>query len=605
MSLIIDNGIIKQIEGSETKYLNASEIFSNSFDLEGIKVSKLKTLDFILSLSFLNKKIVLNALAITKDKKVEIQRYANRFADYLINDNIVYFVNPIINDVNEIIKNISIDNISFSEYLRVYKEFSYLNIQIVDGVSSNIGKIQSDITSKEENYKILFDYQKCGVNWLNYMFDSKCGCILADSMGLGKTIQIIFMLFHIKKTINNSTSLIVCPVSLLENWKREIDKFCPSLNYYVNYGNERINYYKDLEQYDVVITSYGSIMSGFSTYQMIQWNSIILDEAQNIKNPYAKRTKIVKMLNKDLGVAVTGTPFENHLTDIWSITDFIMPGYFGSIGSFEKRYEDSISSAMEIERMLTPIMIRRKVEDVADDLPDKVDIPQPIRMSLDEAKYYDAGLKDVKALKTLKLETIQKLRMFCTHPSVYDINYSSVDPITISQKYERCCEILEEIIENKEKAIIFTSFNEMINLLVTDINKRFNVPTDFINGSIEAKERQHKIDQFSSINGAAVMVLNPRAAGAGLNITAANHVIHYNLEWNPSIEDQASARAYRRGQNKTVFVHRLFYIGTIEEVINEKIERKREISDTAVIGNDGNIDEQDLAKVLALSPIAL
>jgi SNF2 family DNA or RNA helicase len=201
------------------------------------------------------------------------------------------------------------------------------------------------------------------------------------------------------------------------------------------------------------------------------------------------------------------------------------------------------------------------------------------------------------------LATIQKLRMFCTHPCVYEDAYLNVNPIIVSRKYERTIEILREIFLNKEKVIIFTSFTKMIELFIADIKSRFGGYVNYINGTITAANRQLIIDEYSKEAGFGVLIINPKAGGVGLNITAANHVIHYNLEWNPAIEDQATARAYRRGQTKTVFVYRLFYSNTIEEIINEKIERKRELSNLSIVGNIGNADENDLIRAYKISPI--
>lgn len=577
------------------------------FKLESVRFSKLISLNFSIELFFENKNIKIKLKAYKGKETFDIKYRNNGFDDYLIINGCCYFLDPTISIVNDIIKLHQIKDISsltFFEYLNFVKSCEINKIQIINGINDKINVIKDDLTLETNNLLkgTLFPYQKTGVKWLNYMADGNCGCILADSMGLGKTLQIIMLLAHIKETKHNSHSLVIAPVSLLENWKREIEKFYPSLSCYVNHGEEAINYYKDLLDYDVIITSYGKVQTGLSMYQMINWNALILDEAQNIKNPLAKRTKYIKMLDKDFSVAVSGTPFENHITDVWSIVDFILPGYLGTLRSFEASYEDDLSSAISLEKLISPIMLRRKVEDVAKDLPDKVEIPQPMIMSLDEAKFYSEELRKVEEIKTLKLDTIQKLRMFCTHPSVYDDRYKGVDPISVSQKYQRCCEILEEIISNEEKAIIFTSFNEMNSLFVSDLSKRFGVSVMSINGKTPADQRQQIVDSFSEIKGAAILILNPKAAGVGLNITSANHVIHYNLEWNPAIENQASARAYRKGQNKTVFIHRLYYTNTIEELINEKIEHKKDMSDAVVVGNEGIINPSDLARVLSLNP---
>ena len=605
---INENNVIEFYNNNQVSFPQATEIFEKKPLELGLRFSTLLALNFLIRFESVDKLIYVNIYAIKGKNKIIVPKINNRFMDYIIIDNCCYYINPSINEVNTFINENSIEvnnNISIFDYVKLKNSFDINKLSYEDDIENVISEIKID-ESKTKNKNFigkLFPYQESGVKWLNYMVDGKCGCILADSMGLGKTLQIIMVLGHLKESVENSHSLVVCPITIMENWKREIEKFYPSLRCHVNYGGTNLTFYEELLEYDVIITSYSSIQSNFSTYEMVNWNLIVIDEAQNIKNPMAKRTKTLKELNKNIGIAVSGTPFENHITDVWSIVDFVLPGYLGDLKSFCSQYEDDRYSAKILEKKISPIMIRRKVEDVAKDLPERVDIPQPLIMTLDEAKYYDDGLKSLTDLQSVQLDKIQRLRMFCTHPSVYSNEYIDSDPITISQKYSRCCEIIEEIVSNNEKAIIFTSFNKMISLLVNDLHQRFNIYTDFINGDIDAKERQVIIDKFSSVEGSAVLVLNPKAAGAGLNITAANHVIHYNLEWNPAIEDQASARAYRRGQEKTVFIHRLFYVNTIEEIINEKIENKRLLSDEVIVGNDGSLNDEYLVRALTISPM--
>ena len=315
-------------------------------------------------------------------------------------------------------------------------------------------------------------------------------------------------------------------------------------------------------------------MSDLAMFNMIKWNIVVLDEAQNIKNPDAARTKAVKLLNRELGIAVTGTPFENHMTDIWSLMDFIAPGLMGNLSGFMDMFDDDNESALNIEPILTPLMIRRKVVEVADDLPECVVIPEVLRMDNRESLMYEGereGILSELAGKKATLASIQKLRMFCTHPFLIKELGLSGDPAKYSLKYRRLCDILSEIVECGGKAILFTSYTGMIDILNNDIPVRFAIPVYKINGSTPVANRQPIVDSFSAAKGSALLVLNPRAAGTGLNITAANYVIHYNLEWNPALEDQASARAYRRGQRNTVFVYRLFYTDTVEQVVNERI----------------------------------
>ena len=531
---------------------------------------------------------------------------------YVIIDNVWYSLSSVFTAINDVLTELSINDLkdlSYTQYMNLIKACKENYISFEDLVQSKIRgseKYLPDYLDYGLKAK-LFDYQKDGANWITFMADNGCGCVLADEMGLGKTLQIITVLGRLKNAKSGKHFLIVAPVSLLENWRREFLKFFPSMKVLVHHGSKRTGSYLTLLQYDVIVTSYSNIQNDLSMFNMVEWDVMALDEAQNIKNPYAQRTKFIKQLRRKISIAITGTPFENHITDLWSIFDFVIPKYLGNLNSFEATFDDSVRGAQEIEGIISPLIIRRRVADVAKDLPEKVEIPQIITMTDEEAQYYESQRKSLdskEALKVMTIDKIQGLRMFCTHPLVYNKNLSVKDPVLLSNKYERLVEILEEIFLLQEKAIIFTSFNSMIDIMVDDISKRFGVYTNFINGSTDVGNRQNIIDDFSKVNGPGVLVLNPRAAGVGLNITCANHVIHYNLEWNPAIEDQASARSYRRGQDKTVFVHRLFYADTIEEIINDRIERKREMSETAVVGTDGkNIEQEDILRALSISPI--
>ncbi len=583
--------------------------FVNELSNLGIRISKI-TLDISLSLDQKNNGIDIHFYAIKAGKKYPLPIVECNVIDYLILNSACYFLSNF--DIyRDLFKNLEIDfstAISYTKYIELSNELRKANLTFEDNVLKNIEEVKND-DSSFHIYGLkakLFDYQKSGCNWLAFMYRNHCGCILGDEMGLGKTLQVIGLIGYMKEQSSKINTLVVAPISLLENWKREINKFYPSLKVLVHHGIKRTGYYKDFLDYDVVVTSYSNCQNDLSVLNMINWDLVALDEAQNIKNPYSNRAKLVKMINRKMSVAITGTPFENHLTDIWSLTDFVIPQYLGKLSSFKNEYEDSNESAIEIENYLSPIMIRRRVADVAKDLPERVDIPQALSMTEEEAQYYDGQRKKyvTEELKSTRIDKIQGLRMFCTHPSVYRRSEVSTDddPIKYSTKYERTCEILDEIFQKGEKAIIFTSFNEMNRIFNRDIPQRFNVKVFSITGETNTSDRQTIVDTFSNLQGAALLVLNPKAAGTGLNITAANHVIHYNLEWNPAVEDQASARAYRRGQTKTVFVYRLFYINTIEEVINDRINRKREISDLAVIGNQGETDQNDLIRALKLSP---
>jgi len=531
--------------------------------------------------------------------------------DHGIKDDTWFYITGPIEELNGVLKRAQISQTGelklrqYLDLLSLCKNENFnlienrIDMSLIDKPIAATGLLPQHITAD------LYGYQKTGYAWLKYMVDEGCGCILGDEMGLGKTLQVISLMSDFvaeKKT----PMLVIAPVSLLENWKREINKFAPEMKPYIHHGIRRTGRYQELQKYDVVIVSYNTAVSDLSMLRMISWPLVSIDEAQNIKNPSSERARSVKMLPRDMSIAISGTPFENHVTDIWSITDFVFPDYLGTLASFNSTVSDDVYGAQLIEPMLTPIMIRRLVRDVADDLPDKVIIPQPIRMSDSESLEYERIRQEVlqqSQSSTPDLGLLQKLRMFCTHPDVVATDQSK-GPLSTSVKYERLCEILDEIILSGEKVLIFTSYKRMFDIFTGDLTRRYGIPVLAINGETPIEERQELVDTFSNIRGSAIFILNPRAAGTGLNITAANHVIHYNLEWNPALEDQSSARAFRRGQDKTVFVHRLFYIDSVEQVVNDRIERKRAISEVAIVGTSGEQENrEDITNALLLSPL--
>lgn len=477
-----------------------------------------------------------------------------------------------------------------------------------------INKVETSLLNKpiDSNTKMpvgldakLYEYQKTGYLWMKYMLAENNGCILGDEMGLGKTLQIITLMLDFLHS-GKIPMLVVAPVSLLQNWQQECRKFASGLKVFIHHGSQRTGRYLELEKYDVVVTSYNTAVSDNSLLMMVDWKLVVLDEAQNIKNPGSARSRYVKMIPHKSRIAVSGTPFENHVTDIWSLVDFVMPGLLGKQSEFTTYISDDLEGADKIEPLLSPLMIRRMVSDVAKDLPEKIVIPQPIEMSdIESCKYEEFRNEAAENSENghVGLGALQKLRMYCTHPQICGEEIAK-DPFNTSVKYQRMCEILEEIIERKEKVILFTSYQRMFDILEVDIPERFNIPVMKINGSTPVEERQGIIDSFNKYDGCMLLALNPRAAGTGLNITAANHVIHYNLEWNPALEDQASARAYRRGQKKNVFVYRLYYSGTVEQIVNERIERKREMSEAAIVGTDGSMEnKEDIIAALNISPV--
>lgn len=447
----------------------------------------------------------------------------------------------------------------------------------------------------------LYPYQEAGYNWLSYMRGQGLGCIIADEMGLGKTVQVICLLLEATGE-KDSPALVITPATLLENWIREIQKFAPSIGVLVHRGPKRTGYASVFREYDVVLSSYETVVSDIGMFRSIEWKVCILDEAQAIKNPSAKRTKKIKQLRRKFAVAMSGTPFENHLLDVWSLSDYAIPSLLGNQSSFLAQYNDDIVSAIAVEPILTPIMLRRRVTEVAKDLPERIDIPQPLVLDDESANLYEA-IRHEGEDKGDGLGLLVRLRLFCTHPWLIERHTPSRNLVESSVKLQRLVEILDEIKALDEKALIFTSFQESADIISSVVTDALGVWCCTIDGRMPVNQRQGLIDEFGSIKTTAVCILNPKAAGVGLNITAANHVIHFNLEWNPAVEDQASARAYRRGQTKPVTVHRFFYVDTVEEVINERLDRKRELASTAVVGHNGNESEaDDIARALRMSP---
>lgn len=450
----------------------------------------------------------------------------------------------------------------------------------------------------------LFDYQEIGVSFLSAVARESIGCVLADEMGLGKTLQVIALL-SIEKAAARGPNLIVCPATLLENWRREIAAFAPHLSTLVHSGSTRTGNPVIFSSYDVVVVSYETAVRDEPLLSSAMWNVLALDEAQNIKNPDAQRTAAVKGLPRRVSLAVTGTPVENKLTDLWSIADFALPGLLGSRKDFETAYDDSHEDASRLAPVVAPILLRRRVADVAGDLPPRIDIPQVLSMTRQMASLYEDIRKEIADTygTSATLVALGKLRQFCAHPRLLGISWE--DPAKGMPKYQRLVEILEEIFARGQKALVFSSFTGMADILLEDIPKRFpSAWAGVIDGRVPVEDRQALVDRFSEYDGFGFLALNPKAAGVGLNITAANHVIHYNPEWNPAVEDQASARAHRRKQKLPVTVHHLFFADSVEEVVADRLDLKRMIAGGAVVGHKGTSDASDIARALMISPLA-
>lgn len=554
-----------------------------------------------------------DAIAVTKKGKARVNKLRIQRADHIIIENTWYpFSRGLIQELIDLLDVAGVKNtgpISFRAFMRLRK--LALESELVrDCTAGTIIHPGVDKLPPPNALSLfqgtLYPYQRDGWRWLAFIVREHLGGILADEMGLGKTVQVIAALATPDRS-SVAPSLIVGPSSILENWRREFLKFAPSISVCIHQGPTRTGLPAELSRYDVVVTSYDTVVRDSALFGMIDWKLVALDEAQAIKNPETRRAQSAKALNRQVSIAITGTPVENRLRDLWSIADFVLPDYLGTQEQFERRFESDSEGAESIEPFVSPIMLRRKVAEVADDLPERIVIPQVLTFSRQEATEYEALRQEIveEYGSGASLVSLTKLRMFCTHPFILTDATALPCDATSFSKFNRLAEIVEEVFSSREKVLIFTSYSNMIDLLVDFTRRHFGVFSMSLDGRTVINERQNVIDQFSSVSGPAVLALNPRAAGTGLNITAANHVIHYNLEWNPATEDQASARAYRRGQDKPVTIHRLYIADSVEEAINQRLERKREISAAAVVGVSGQDHEyEDIVRALQMSPSA-
>lgn len=598
--------VLKALHGELNDYPSPLE------DNYGLRISSIAA-ELFLRLSFdVNSNAIYISPAARRGKsEYDLHLSVEELRDQVVFDNTWRFISNY-EDVLPFLSDAGISTfgrITLQQYLsikRLVYADKYPTISVEDHAASFIDNHPLSVNEDESKALVtatLYHYQSVGFSWMKYVTDQDCGCILGDEMGLGKTLQVITLIAS-RKGVTDKPCLIIMPVSLLENWRREFEKFTSGIDVYIHHGGKRTGQYTELQKHDVVLISYSTATLDFSMLTMINWDLVVVDEAQGIKNPDAQRTRSIKGLHRRASIAISGTPFENHLLDVWSIMDYVEPGYLGTKKEFESNYPDDIIGAEKVESSITPLMLRRRVADVAKDLPDRIDIEVPLEMPEKEAEEYEEYRQAILAEydgKNASLPLLQKLRMFCTHPEI--IKESRIDPTFRSQKYERLCEMLDEISAAGEKCILFTSYTKMFELLKSDIRQRIGIPVLQINGETPQSERQAIVDQFSSIEGTALLVLNPKAAGVGLNITAATRVIHYNLEWNPAIEDQASARAYRRGQTRKVFVYRLFYKDTVEEVVNERIIKKRGMFESAIVGTDGSqANTEDIIRALMMTP---
>lgn len=459
--------------------------------------------------------------------------------------------------------------------------------------------------------KELYPYQKEGVSWLSFCTRHGLGTILADDMGLGKTAQVIALTCETLELEPESRILVVVPNPLLDNWKKEFAFFAPSIIPFIHYGKNRHGLASGLLSYRVIITPYTTMTTDITLFEDLHFRLVLFDEASMLKNPISSRSIAARRLLSDVKIAMSGTPVENSLIDAWALSDLVFEGYLGDLESFSKEYVNPDirhtleSNLCELEQSLRQITLRRMKKDVLDQLPAKRDIHLAVTAGQKEREGYEAIIvamqDDIKNGGGGILPLINRLQQYTAHPALLD---SSTEKgvgtlIASSAKFELMMMQLDKIRAAGEKVLIFATFRKAIDLIEYAVREKYRIAAGVIDGRTPNEERQPLIDNFSASQGFNILILHPRTAGMGFNITAANNVIHYCRQWNPALEAQATARAWRNGQKETVNVFYMFYANTVEETIDERIRLKQELSERVVsVTNDKETDKQIMINYL-------
>lgn len=482
-----------------------------------------------------------------------------------------------------------------AHYVNLYRNL-YPDLQIRDEVNlEHLEAAQEGIVHPSGLRAELYPYQQSGYQRLAACADSGLGCMLADEMGLGKTLQVIALLSH-RHELGVGPSLVLSPATLMENWRREIHRFAPRLRVYLHHGPRRVRYVGALVELDIVLASYDTVARDISIFMARKWDTLVLDEAQNVKNPDAQRSQLLQEIPRHSAVVVTGTPIENQPLDIWTLTNFAVPGYLGD----RQQFMDAIANSPSLlANAVKPLLLRRTVSDVATELPHRISSDCIVEMTDAERIQYERLIADNrrKPHSGRALAILTKLRQFTAHPSLA-LQTESLDPCAESMKLTYLIDILSKVVLSRQKALVFSAFTRMSDLIQKVVQERLFVQAWTIDGRTPVAARQPMIDSFGEHEGPAVLILHPTTGGSGLNITAATHVIHYTLEWNPAKEDQATARAHRRGQTEPVFVHRLIYADSIDEAIADVMETKRDLADQ-VVQPSGTLELDILARALS------
>ena len=605
---IKETKLIKQTSNSVTFKIGKDNILSYNFNLDGIENSDLT-----------------NILTSLKSRK-HYHKLKNGNIINLETDENLKQLNKVIDELGLTKKEIETNEGTIPKFRALYLDSIKTKydklIETNNTFDAFIEKFKTyknqDINLSKDELKILRDYQLTGVKWLYNIYKSGFGCILADEMGLGKSIQLIYLMKLIIKENKNAKLLIVAPTSLIYNWKKELDKFSSNLKYKVFAENksQRLNNFENLNDINIIITSYGLIRNDIEEYKKINFNLIAIDEAQNIKNSNTGISKALKQLSSDVKMALTGTPIENSILELWSIFDFIMPGYLANKEKFQNLYSTKdMENEETIQRLKTQIkyfILRRKKKDVIKDLPDKLENNIYIELDQKQKEIYAAEVKKTKETldEMIKkegftksrfkiLQLLTKLRQICITPSLVFENYKGK-----SSKIENLLKIVQEEKENGHKMLIFTTYKKALDLVIPQLTK-MGISSYSIDGTVSSKKRMELVEKFNK-DKTDVFIITLKAGGTGLNLTSATVVIHLDLWWNPQVENQATDRAHRIGQKNTVEVIRLITKGTIEERILELQNKKKKLAQLLIDNessdqnNFSKLSEKDIKMLLSI-----
>ena len=464
----------------------------------------------------------------------------------------------------------------------------------------------------------LRPYQERGVGWLDFITGLGFGALLADDMGLGKTIQVIAYALA-GKADGRRPILIVCPTSVIGNWAAEFSRFAPSLRVSIHHGasrDEGKDFGRTAARADVVITSYALAWRDADEFRSIRWAAVVADEAQNLKNPFAKQSAFLKQLDAQTRIALTGTPIENRLSDLWSILDFLNPGYLPGWPRFREVFARPIETGTDtrmtgaLVRALSPVLLRRVKTDKAiiTDLPEKIEKTEWCFLTPEQATLYkaqvDESIRDIESKEAGRrfriLATITRLKQICNHPANFLKDSTAL--AERSGKVQRLRELAAHMAACGESCLVFTQYAEMGAMLIEDLKREIRVPVSFIHGGVPRTQREKIISEFQGGKAGepAILVLSLKAGGIGLNLTRATNVIHFDRWWNPAVENQATDRAFRIGQKKNVMVFKFVTKGTIEERIEEILESKKALADMVIGSGEAMLSGLDTEKLRGL-----